>query len=139
MTNARRRRAKTSYLHNDSGAAGVEFAFILPVLLIGAFIVVEFSRVLYSKIEFEYALFSAMRFSSVAKSSETAKVQKSLSDNLILLNPSKVSPINITVAPNADKTSTVTLTASYRVDSLLPIAAMPSITLSRSTSYLISN
>lgn len=126
------------FASSEGGAAGVEFAFILPVLLVGIFAVVEMSRVMYSKVEFEYALFGATRFSSVSKDSDKAKVQKSLSDNLVLLNPANLSPITLSVTPNADKTSTATLTASYKVVSLLPVTSAPYVTLTRSVSYLIN-
>jgi Flp pilus assembly protein TadG len=124
--------------HNDGGAAAVEFALVIPVLLIGLFLTIEFARVMYSKIEFEYAVFSATRFSSVGKIVDTAKLQQALGDNLVLLNPKYLNPIGYTVVKNADNTQTAMLTASYRVDSLLPLTDMTSITLSRSISYLIN-
>jgi Flp pilus assembly protein TadG len=129
---------KRRFRSNDTGAAGVEFALVIPVLLIGLFLTIEFARVMYSKIEFEYAVFSATRFSSVGKIADTVKVQQALSDNLVLLNPTHLSPIGYSVVQNADNTQTATLTASYRVDSLLPLTEMTSITLTRSISYLIS-
>lgn len=134
---AKKRRA-FSFARNEAGAAGVEFAFVIPVLLAGLFVVIEFSRVMYSKVEFEYAVFSATRFSSISKSSDTTKVQKALADSLILLNSIKLSPIKLTVTPNGDKTSTATLTAAYKVKSLLPLTDMTSITLTKTVSFLIS-
>jgi len=139
MTARRHRQpCKRSFSCNDAGTAAMEFALVMPVLLIALFLTIEFARVMYSKVEFEYAVFGATRFSSVGKIADTAKVQQALSDNLILLDPTHLNQIGYTVVQNADKTKTATLTASYRVDSLLPLTDLASITLTRRVSYLIN-
>ncbi len=139
MKSARKsKRRAMSFRRNCAGATGVEFALIIPLLLAGLFVVIEFSRVMYAKVEFEYAVFSATRFSSVSKSADTTKVQKALSDSLILLSSAKLNPITLSVTPNADKTSTATLTATYTVESLLPLTSLTTVTLTKTVSFLIS-
>lgn len=122
-----------------SGAAAVEFAFVVPVLFAGLFLVVEFSRVMYSKIEFEYAMFNATRFGMVMKTADTAKVTKAVSDNFILLDPTHLTSVSFSEVANPDKTRTATLTASYDVQFLVALTSSKSITLSRSVSFLRAN
>lgn len=126
----------TRFVDCRRGTAAVEFAFVLPVLFAGLFVAVEFGRVMYSKIEFEYAMFNATRFGMVMKTADTAKVQKAVSDNFLLLNPAKLSGIAFSEVVNPDKTRTATLTASYEVDFLVAVTEQQSIKFSRSVTFL---
>lgn len=132
------KRARAAFASDTAGATAVEFAFVLPVFLLGLFLMLEFSRVMYSKVAFDYAVFSATRFSAVAKDTTTASVQKALKDGLILLDPAKLSNVQLTTTSNGDSTSTATLRASYRVDSLLPLTNLTSITFTRNVSFLVN-
>jgi Flp pilus assembly protein TadG len=120
----------------QSGVAAVEFAFVVPVFLAGSLFVVEFGRLTYSKVEFEYAVFNATRFGVVMKTADTTKVKQALSDSLILLNPAKLNAVTFSEVTNADKTRTATLTASYQVDFLVPVTDKKSVTLSKSVTFL---
>lgn len=131
-------RPRKAFRHDSSGATALEFAFVLPVFLVGLFLTIEFGRVMYSKVAFDYAVFSATRFSAVAKDTTTTKVQKALKDSLLLLDPAKITNVQMTTTPNGDSTSTATLSASYRVDSLLPMTSLTSITLTRNVSFLVT-
>jgi Flp pilus assembly protein TadG len=121
---------------SQSGASAVEFAIIAPVLIAGLLSVVEFGRVMYSKVEFEYAVYNASRFGMAIKDANTTRVQTALRDNLILLKPANLNAVTFSEVTNADKTRTATLTASYRVDFLVPLTNYASITLTRKTSFL---
>lgn len=123
-------------IRDESGAAGIEFAFVFPVFLAALFLTVEFGRVMYSKIEFEYAVFNATRFAMVMKAADTATVKQAVSDKLILLKPANLKDVTVTEVANPDKTKTATLTAAYQVDFLLPISSLKSITLTRTVSFL---
>jgi Flp pilus assembly protein TadG len=119
-----------------SGTAAIEAAFILPVFLAGLFIVVEFGRVFYSKVEFEYAVYNATRFASVSKTADSAKINQALRNSLILLNPAKLQDVTFAETKNGDNTRTANLTVTYQVDFLLPITSRRYITLSRTISFL---
>ncbi|MEQ1651874.1 MAG: TadE/TadG family type IV pilus assembly protein [Hyphomicrobium sp.] len=121
---------------SDAGAAAIEFAFVVPVLLAGLLLVVEFGRLFYSKVEFEYAMFSATRFGMVMKAADTDKVKKSVADNLILLNPANLKNVTLVEVVNADKTRTATLNASYQVNFMVPLTDHKSVTLSRAVTFL---
>lgn len=124
------------FINNASGAAAIEMAFVLPVFLAGVFAAVEFSRVMYSKIEFEYAVSNAMRYGIAMKNADTTKVKQAVSSNFILLDPAKLTSVTMTETVNPDKTRSATISASYQVDFLLPITESKSVTLSRSITFL---
>jgi Flp pilus assembly protein TadG len=129
-------RQRLRFLSSQAGAAGVEFAFVVPVFLAAVLFVVETGRVVYSKVEFEYAVFNATRFGMVMKTADTDHVKQALSSSLILLNPAKLNAVTVSEVTNADKTRTATLTASYKVDFLVPVSEHKSLTLSKSVTFL---
>lgn len=124
------------FWHQQSGASGVEAALVLPVFLACMLFVVEFGRVLYSKVEFEYALNVATRVGMVQTSNDAAKVKKAVTDHFVLLDPAKLAGVTFTEMTNADNSKTATITANYKVNFLLPVTKSRSVTLSRSVSFL---
>jgi Flp pilus assembly protein TadG len=121
---------------NSAGTAGVEFAFVVPVFLALTMAVFELGRIAYAKAEFEYAVFYATRYGMVARSANTDQIKESLGDNLILLDPAKLSTVTVSEVVNADKSRTATLTAAYQFEFLLPITDQKSVALSKSVSFL---
>lgn len=136
LHNAAGRRRVNSFWHQQSGASGVEAALVLPVFLACMLFVVEFGRVLYSKVEFEYALNVATRVGMVQTSNDAAKVKKAVTDHFVLLDPAKLAGVTFTEMTNADNSKTATITANYKVNFLLPVTKSRSVTLSRSVSFL---
>lgn len=130
------RRRVNGFWHQQSGASGVEAALVLPVFLACMLFVVEFGRVLYSKVEFEYALNVATRVGMVQTSNDAAKVKKAVTDHFVLLDPAKLAGVTFTEMTNADNSKTATITANYKVNFLLPVTKSRSVTLSRSVSFL---
>ena len=124
------------FLSHSTGTASVEFAFVAPVLFALTFAGVEFGRVMYSKAEFEYAVYNATRFGIANLGTSTAQIKQSLSNNLILLDPANLLNVTVSEVNNPDKTKTATITAGYRIDFLVPITEDQSITLSKSVSFL---
>lgn len=120
----------------DAGIAAVEFAMVIPVLLVGLLLIIEFGRLTYSKVEFEYAVSNATRFGMVMKTADTTRVKQAVSDNLILLNPANLQNVTVAEVTNADSTRTATLTASYQVKLLVPMTDLKSVTLSRTMTFL---
>jgi Flp pilus assembly protein TadG len=121
---------------SQSGAAAVEFAFIVPVLLAMLLGAIEFGRVMYSKVAFEYAVAQASRFGRVTKAAGSDKVKKALSSNLLLLDPSHLKNVSFSEVVNADTTRTATLSASYQIDFMVPILETNSLTISKSITFL---
>lgn len=121
---------------HQSGAAAVEFAFIVPVFLALLLATVEFGRVMYSKVAFEYAVMQASRFGRVAKGADSSKVKQALSDSLLLLSPKQLKNVSFSEIQNVDKTRTATISASYQIDFLLPVLDTKSITVSKTITFL---
>lgn len=109
---------------------------MLPVLLACLLFVVEFGRALYAKVEFEYALHSATRLGMVQATSDSAKIAAEVKNRFVLLNPKYLSSVTVSTVKNADNTTTATLTATYKMQFLLPVTKERSVTFTRSVSYL---
>lgn len=120
----------------QSGAAGVEAAFILPLFLASMLFLVEFGRVLYAKVEFEYALNNATRLGMVQAKADTGAVTTAIRERFVLLKPEKLTQVTLSEVTNADSSKTATLSASYTVNFLLPVTSKRSLTLTRSVSFL---
>lgn len=121
---------------DQAGNISVEFAFVAPVFIAIILIVIEFGRVMYSKVEFEYAVFNATRFGMVSRAADTTKVKQALNANLFLLDPAHLKTVTVAEVTNPDKTRTATLTAAYQVDFLFPITVQKSLTLTKTVSFL---
>lgn len=130
------RRRSNGFWRQQSGTSGVEAALVLPVFLACMLFVVEFGRVLYSKVEFEYAMNVATRLGMIQKDADTAKVMQAVRDRFMLLKADHLSGVTYTEKANADNSKTATITANYRVEFLLPVTKSRSVTLSRSMSFL---
>jgi len=109
---------------------------VLPVLLACFLFVIEFGRALYAKVEFEYALHSATRLGMVQATSDTTKIATEVKNHFVLLNPKNLSGVTVSTVKNADNTTTATLTATYRMQFLLPVTKERSVTFTRTVSYL---
>lgn len=121
---------------DQSGASAVEFAFIFPVFLAMIFGTIEFGRVMYTKVAFEYAIMQTSRYGRVVKSADAEKVKAALGNNLLLLDPTQLKNVTFSEVQNTDKTRTATLTASYQVNFMLPLLETNSVTISRSITFL---
>ncbi len=126
----------TGFLRCCRGAAAVEAAFVLPVFFAGLFIVVEFGRVFYSKVEFEYAFSSAIRSGMVQKVATKATMTKALGESMITLDPLQVLDVSFSETNNADNTRTAAWSAAYQIELLAPITSKKSIKVSKSTSFV---
>lgn len=118
------------------GAAAVEAAFVLPVLFAGLFIAIEFGRIFYSKVEFEYAFSSAVRSGMVQKVATKATMTTALKNSMITLDPLNVTSTSFAETQNVDNTKTADWSASYRIDLIAPVTSQKSVTVSKATSFL---
>lgn len=135
-TQLRARMTPRQFRADLSGAAAVEFAFVIPVFLALLFASMEFGRVMYSKVAFEYAIMQTSRYGRVAKTADSTKVKAALSNNLLLLDPGHLKNVTFSEVQNPDKTRTATLSASYQIDFMLPLLEKNGLTISRSITFL---
>lgn len=124
------------FVRSTSGRSAVEAAFALPVVFAFVFMVIEFGRVLYSKVEFEYAFQNVARLGMVSSTADLATLESSLRNQLILLDPAKLKDVQLTEVVNSDNTKTAKLSAGYEIDFLVPLIAEQSITLKKSALFL---
>lgn len=124
------------WLRNTRGVAAVEAAFILPIFLVSALMITEFSRVLFAKVEFEYAFYDAARFGMLANGADKAAIEEAVAKRFITLDPEKMGDVTVTETVNPDNSRTATLTATYVVNFLVSVAGHDSVTLTHQTSFL---
>ncbi len=132
----RRRTGVKGFARNRSGAAAVEAAFVLPVMLAGLFFVMETGRAFFAKIEFDYAVHAATRLGMVANNASKTAVEQEMKNRFILLAPANLNGVTMAEVVNADNTRTATLTASYQFNFIIPFTSRKSITLTRTVSFL---
>ncbi|MGL4398159.1 MAG: TadE/TadG family type IV pilus assembly protein [Hyphomicrobium sp.] len=132
----RRMLSRARFARHIGGAAAVEAAFVLPLVIAGVVFIAELGNVLYSKVEFEYAVHSATRIGMVMASADTAKMRQTVANNFVLLDATKLGEFSMSETVNADSTRTAVLTVSYEVEFLTPVIDHSSITLTRSVSFL---
>ncbi len=121
---------------NRSGTSAVEAAFALPVLLTFLFIAVEFGRVLYTRVELQYALYNAARFGMVSSTANAASIEQHLRGQLIFLRNDKLTDVQLVETTNSDSTKSANLSVSYHVSFIIPLISESTVTIQRSTSFL---
>lgn len=121
---------------NRSGTSAVEAAFALPVLLTFLFIALEFGRVLYTRVELQYALYNAARFGMVSSTANAASIEQHLRGQLIFLRNDKLTDVQLVETTNSDSTKSANLSVSYHVSFIIPLISESTVTIQRSTSFL---
>jgi len=129
-------RASRRFLRCTSGRSAVEAAFTLPIAFSFFFMIMEFGRVLYSKVEFEYAFNNVARLGMVSGTASSADLETSLKQQLVLLDPAKLKNVQLSEVVNSDNTRTASFSANYEIKFLVPLIAEQSITLTESASFL---
>jgi Flp pilus assembly protein TadG len=127
------------------GAAAVEFALLLPLLLLVVDGVLEFSMVMYDKVILTHAAREAVRAGSLIQtpkltSAEIAEIAQTYCDNS-MLSFGVISPVvvvNQSVDPVYQTPLTVTLTYTYRsliLGGILTAIHMPIVMTSSATHW----
>ena len=107
-------------LWRDRGAAAVEFALVLPVLLLIIFGIIDFGRMLYTKITLTQAAQAAARAGAIlGPSSGQAEGQTAASG----LNGG-VTVVVTACADSTDNPKNATATVTYHFDFVTPLAAL---------------
>jgi len=113
----RRRTARPA--PRDRGAAAVEFALLLPMLLLLVFGIIDFGRALNAQITLTQAAREGARLDALGRSNVAAGTQAAATG---------LSPVSVTVVtsclPNA--TGDATVKASYVFNFVTPLAAISS-------------
>lgn len=105
----------------DRGAAAVEFALVLPVLLLVIFGIIDFGRMLYAKITLAEAAREGARAAAlVGQSAGQSQVAKSVTGLDTSAGPVTATVVACTSDPDADATVTVT----YTFKLVTPLAAL---------------
>ena len=114
------KRPHTTHSRRDRGASAVEFAFVLPLLLLIVFGIIEFGRAYQVKVQLTGSVREGAR--ELALGGSAAEVQQAVIDAAPGLNP-PLTAANITMTPcpagGADGNATVTI--SYDLSTLTPL------------------
>ena len=123
-------RRLTPIARDERGAAAVEFALVLPILLVLAFGIIDFGRLLYTYNNLTSAVREGARFASVqtqAKITNTAAIQGRVRDYIASFGGDSVATSQIEVtfdaAPPATQYITVRINA-YEFEPITPIAGL---------------
>jgi Flp pilus assembly protein TadG len=102
----------------DRGAAAVEFALVLPLLLLILFAIIDFGRALNAQITLTQAAREGARLAALGEPNVAARTQAAATG---------LSPVNVNVTPcppGAGPTANATVTASYAYSFVTPIGAI---------------
>jgi Flp pilus assembly protein TadG len=100
----------------------VEFALVLPVLLLIIFGIVDFGRMLYIKITLTQAAESSARATAILGQQQGAQEAKTAIGDL---DPSNLDPPDVHACPSPpDPTQNATVTLTYHFAFVTPLAAI---------------
>jgi Flp pilus assembly protein TadG len=131
------------------GATAVEFAFILPILLLFLFGFFEFCMVLFTQSILHYSAEEATRYAMVSfqqnnlDATYIATVKNEIEavarSNFIMIDPANISSFLIDIIPNeTDNTKTINVTIDYSYSMTIPFLTTSTFTLSGSSaSFLV--
>lgn len=83
--------ATTKLLRDQRGAAAVEFAFLLPVLIVILLAITEFGRLYWARSTMQMAINEAARFAMLDPTASGPEIEDYALDSAFGLNPSRVS------------------------------------------------
>jgi Flp pilus assembly protein TadG len=107
---------------SQTGGTLVEFALVLPTLILFLYGVIEFGRVLFTQGVLYLATEEATRFAAVNYTATEAQIQEAAESRFVLIDPAKITNFNVTSTLNAaDQTKLVTVEITYAFEPLVPI------------------
>ena len=121
-------------LHEERGAAAVEFALVLPILVLLVMGIIEFSRAYNAKEALQYAVREGARelaLHSGTDSTVAASIPDLVKSRAIGLNTASINvPVPASCPASATSGSTATVTATYSLPYNIPLFASGTWTLS---------
>lgn len=109
-------------MKSEKGQSAVEFALVLPILLILVFGIIDFGRILYTKNALTALSQESARHASIYYGSETdAVLTQYIVNNAGTLKTSDLTGKVITFTPTRDTGSDVKVTLTYRLYYITPI------------------
>jgi len=102
----------------DRGAAAVEFALLLPLLLLLVFGIIDFGRAINAQITLTQAARTGARLAALGQPNVVSATQAAATG---------LSPVAVAVTPcpaNATQTSTAIVTATYSFHFVTPVGAI---------------
>lgn len=109
-------------MRSEKGQAAVEFALVLPILLLLIFGIIDFGRVLYTKNALTSLSQEAARHASIYYSSENdTALQNYVINNAGTLDTSSFTGNVVTFSPSRNSGSDVNVTLTYRLYYITPI------------------
>ncbi len=113
---ARNPRPRRFPLVKQKGAAAVEFALVLPILLIVLLGIIDFGLYFYNDLQLTHAARDAARYLSVGNTAGAEQALAEAEDRLV-----STSPPSVTLTPGSQgEAGTVTVQATYRFITPLP-------------------
>ncbi|MEJ2119714.1 MAG: TadE/TadG family type IV pilus assembly protein [Alphaproteobacteria bacterium] len=107
---------------NESGAAAIEFAFLAPAFFFTIYALIEFFRATFTTAVLYFAAEEATRYATVRYAATTTAIQQVAEDNLLLLDPTKITKFQVTSNLDAvDQTKHVTVVIDYSFVPMLPL------------------
>ncbi len=130
-------------IRHTRGAAGVEFALVVPMFLVLLFGIEELARYVAAKQDLMSAVHAAGRYAIVhgAKSSlpaSTADLQQYVDSKLALIAASSIT-VTANFSPNNSPGSTVTIRASYNWMPIVPLLHFPNVQITATSVATILN
>lgn len=114
----------TRRLHHDCvGTTAVEFALLLPVLLMLLMAVLEFGRALWLRQDMQFAVEEAARYALAEDSATASAISAKASSRLVAVGPAGAA-VQVTTTLDAD---TVTIVATADFATLVPGLLPPGI------------
>lgn len=109
-------------MRSERGQAAVEFALVLPILLLLVFGIIDFGRILYTKNALTSLSQVTARHASIYYASEDdATLQNYAINNAGTLDTSSLTGKTITFTPIRDSGSDVKVTLTYRLYFITPV------------------
>ncbi|WP_270181368.1 TadE family protein [Alkalihalobacillus sp. CinArs1] len=107
-------------MKSEKGQSMVEFALVLPVLIVLLFGIVDFGRIFHAYLTIDHASREAARSASVGE--DDATIRAVAVDNATSIN---LSGSQVSISPGGKKTSgsEVRITISHNIDFLTPVIA----------------
>lgn len=118
----------TSLGRDTKGAAVIDFAFALPVLVTLMLGTIQLSNTLHASGAMRHAVGEGMRLAKVDPTASIADIKAAVTNNLPAMDASKITKLEVSRSTvNGARTGAITM--EYTVEPIVPILPIPDVTL----------